>query len=127
MFLVGLFSWWYGRGWIAQWGRVVERWKHTIHVFSVGELFVTLFAPYRQISANIDDASFAVALHSFFDQLVSRFVGAFVRTTTILVGIIVIAGQIVLETLVMIGWWIFPLLSVVAALLFALGWVPSWQ
>ncbi|NCO10704.1 hypothetical protein GW746_01500 [Candidatus Saccharibacteria bacterium] len=127
MFLVGLFSWWYGRGWIAQWGRVVDRWKRTIHLFSVGELAKTLFAPYRQISANIDDTSFAVAVRSFFDQLISRFIGAFIRTMTILVGLIVITGQIILETLIMIGWWIFPVLTIVGALLFALGWVPTWQ
>lgn len=127
MFLVGLFSWWYGRGWVSQWGRVVDRWMRTVHFFSIGQLLRTLFSPYRQISANIQGDSFAQEMRAFFDQLISRIIGSIVRGFTILFGLIVIYLQIVFEVIVMILWWFLPLLPVIGALLFALGWVPSWQ
>jgi len=78
MFLVGILSWWYGRGWLGQWHRVNNRWRTTVQFFSIGQLFATLFSPFRQISANnTSDSNPIVALRAVFDQLISRVIGAF--------------------------------------------------
>jgi hypothetical protein len=106
MFLVGLLSWWYGRGWIAQWRHVAERWMATVQFFS--------------------SASPAVAIRAFFDQLISRIIGAFVRFFTILAGVIVIILQVMYSIAIMALWWILPTLPVVGFILLAIGWVPSW-
>lgn len=128
MFLVGLISWWYGRGWIGQWGRILQRFKATLDFFSVGQLMSTLFAPFRQISASSSgDGSFAAAFRGFIDKLISRIIGAIVRTGTILVGLLVIVIQVLYVTIVMIMWWFLPLLPVVGLILFAIGWVPTWR
>ncbi len=127
MFLVGLLSWWYGRGWLAQWRRISERLVATVQFFSIGQLFSTLFSPFRQISANSGNASNpAVALRAFFDQLISRLVGAIVRFVTILAGCVVITLQFLYEAIIMVFWWFLPALPVVGLILFAVGWVPSW-
>jgi hypothetical protein len=127
MFLVGLLSWWYGRGWIAQWRHIAERWMATVQFFSIGQLVATLFAPFRQISATPNNsASPAVAIRAFFDQLISRIIGAFVRFFTILAGVIVIFFQVIYCIAIMAIWWILPALPVVGFILLAIGWVPSW-
>ena len=127
MFLVGLLSWWYGRGWIAQWRHVAERWMATVQFFSIGQLVATLFSPFRQISATPNNSSSpAVAIRAFFDQLISRIIGAFVRFFTILAGVIIIFFQVIYSVVIMALWWILPVLPVVGFILLAIGLVPSW-
>lgn len=128
MFLVGILSWWYGRGWLGQWRRVTDRWRATVQFFSIGQLFATLFAPFRQISASPANApNPIVALRALFDQLISRVVGLFVRLFTIFAGVIVITLRVVYETLLMVIWLLIPLFPVVGFILLAIGWVPTWM
>jgi hypothetical protein len=128
MFLVGILSWWYGRGWLGQWRRVSDQWRTTVEFFSIGQLFATLFAPFRQISASSGkSSSLSVVMRAFFDQLVSRIIGFFVRFFTIVAGCIVIAVQILYQTVLMVLWWFLPALPVVGFILLAIGWVPSWM
>lgn len=128
MFLVGILSWWYGRGWLGQWRRVTDRWRATVQFFSIGQLFATLFAPFRQISASPTSApNPIVALRVLFDQLISRVVGLFVRLFTIFAGIIVITLRVVYETILMVVWLLVPLFPVVGFILLAIGWVPTWM
>lgn len=128
MFLVGLISWWYGRGWIEQWRRVLKRFKATLDFFSVGQLMSTLFTPFRQISASPgSDGSFGSAMRGMVDKLISRCIGAFVRLGTIIFGLVVILFQAVYVAVMMIVWWFLPLLPVAGLILLAIGWVPSWM
>lgn len=127
MFMVGLISWWYGRGWVSQWTRIGRRFTATLEFFSVGQLLKTLFSPFRQISATTTGGgSIGVAFRAFIDRLISRVIGAFVRFFTIVFGLIVIALQALYETVIMIAWWFLPLLPIVGFILLAIGWVPSW-
>ncbi len=127
MFLVGLISWWYGRGWVGQWKLIGQRFAATLEFFSIGQLASTLFAPFRQISAaGSSDGSVGSIFRAFIDQLISRVIGSFVRFFTILIGLFVIAFQAVYEVIVMIAWWFVPALPIVGFILLATGWVPSW-
>jgi len=128
MFLVGLISWWYGRGWISQWKRIAQRFLATLEFFSIGQLFSTLFAPFRQISAGASgNGSIGTAFRAMIDQLISRVIGAFVRFFTIIFGLIVIILQALYEVVIMIAWWFLPLLPVIGCILLAIGWVPTWM
>lgn len=127
MFLVGLISWWYGRGWVGQWKRIASRFSATLEFFSIGQLLGTLFSPFRQISANAGtNGSIGAAFAAFVDQLISRVIGAFVRFFTVLIGIIAIVLQALYELAIMIAWWFVPALPIVGFILLAVGWVPSW-
>lgn len=127
MFMVGLISWWYGRGWIGQWRRIAGRFSATLEFFSIGQLLSTFFAPFRQISANTgSDGTMGGAFRSFIDQLISRVIGGFVRFFTIIFGIFVILLQAVYELIIMTAWWFLPLLPVVGGIMLAIGWVPTW-
>jgi len=128
MFLVGILSWWYGRGWLGQWRRVSGRWRATVEYFSIGQLMATLFAPFRQISASPANAANPVtAIKALFDQLVSRVVGGFVRFFTIIAGCIVITLQVIYESVIMIFWWLIPALPIAGFILLAIGWIPKWM
>lgn len=127
MFLVGLVSWWYGSGLVGQWQRMIGRFIRTFSFFSIGQLLATLFAPYRQIAASVGGDSFGQVIRGFFDQLVSRVIGAIVRFLTVIIGLIAIVFHGFVELLIVVAWVLLPLLPIAAALLFAIGWVPSWQ
>ncbi len=126
MFLVGMISWWYGHGWKGQFGRVKDRLVATASFFSIGQLFKTLFSPFRQISADKVDGSIGVMIRAFFDQLLSRVIGSIVRTFTIIFGIIAIFFQTLYEFIIIVVWLFLPLFPVVGFILFAIGWVPKW-
>jgi hypothetical protein len=127
MFLVGMISWWYGRGWRGQFARVRDRLVQTASFFSIGQLLKTLFSPFRQISAGKVNGSIAVMVRAFFDQLISRIIGAIVRFFTIIFGIIVLVVQALYEALILIVWLFLPAFPVVGLIMMAIGWVPSWS
>jgi len=127
MFLVGIISWWYGQGWRGQLRRVQQRIAATVGFFSIGQLFSTLFSPFRQISAGKVNGNIGDQLRAFFDKTLSRVIGAIVRTFTIAAGIIVIIFQSAFEMIVLLIWLLFPILPVVGIIAFAIGWVPKWM
>ncbi|MFZ2126145.1 MAG: hypothetical protein WAV04_01385 [Candidatus Microsaccharimonas sp.] len=126
MFLVGIISWWYGPGWRGQFGRVRERLASTASFFSLGQLFSTLFSPFRQISAGKARGSAGVVMRALVDQLISRVIGAIVRLFTIIAGIIVLVVQAIVEGIVLLFWMFVPLFPVVGLIMFAIGWAPRW-
>ena len=127
MFLVGIISWWYGQGWRGQLSRVRVRLAATIGFFSIGQLFSTLFSPFRQISAGQVNGPTGVQLRAFFDKTISRFIGAIVRLCTILAGVLILIFQTVFEGIILIIWLTLPAFPVIGLLLFTIGWVPKWM
>jgi len=127
MFLVGIISWWYGRGLQGQIERIRDRLTATAAYFSIGQLLSTLFSPFRQISAGGVSGPVGAQLRAFFDKTISRVIGAIVRTFTILAGVIVIAIQVMSELVVLVVWLVLPSLPVVGFIIFAIGWVPKWM
>lgn len=127
MFLVGIISWWYGQGWQGQWSRVRDRLTRTADFFSIGQLALTLFAPFRQISANSAGGSFGAVMRGVFDKLISRVIGAIVRIFTILFGLVVLLVELVYELVIMIFWFLLPIFPVIGLIVMAVGWVPKWM
>ena len=127
MFLVGIISWWYGSGWKGQLSRVYGRLTATAGFFSIGQLFGTLFSPFRQISAGSTSGSISTQFRAFFDKTLSRVIGAIVRLFTILAGVIVLTFQGIFELIVLIFWLLLPAFPVIGLIAFAIGWVPKWM
>ena len=120
MFLVGIFQWWYGSG---LWDYARRSFVTVLRVadhFSVGLLLRTLFNPFRQISASYVDAPLPVKLRAFFDRLISRIIGAVVRTLVIFIGIIAIAIVVIFELIGVLAWLVLPVLPVVGFILWRL-------
>lgn len=127
MFLVGLISWWYGKGWRQFISGVKSRLERTFDFFSIGTLLSTLFSPFRQISAGRVEGDLGTKTRAFFDKLISRFVGLIVRSIVLISGLIYIVLQGVVSLLLVVFWGLIPLLPVLGLILMALGWTPSWQ
>jgi hypothetical protein len=127
MFLVGIISWWYGTGWKGQLRRIRDRLAATAGYFSIGQLFSTLFSPFRQISAGSTSGSIATQMRAFFDKTLSRVIGAIVRLFTILAGIITLVVQFIGELIVSIIWLTLPIFPVVGLIMFVIGWAPKWM
>ncbi len=127
MFLVGMISWWYGRGWRGQFVRVRNRLIQTADFFSIGQLIMTLFAPFRRISSGRTSGPFGAVIRGLVDQLLSRIIGSIVRFFTIIIGVVVLIVQVLYETIILIVWLFLPLFPIVGLIMMAIGWVPKWM
>lgn len=126
MFLVGLVSWWYGRGWRYRAHTIGQALVRMAAYFSIGQLLATLFAPFRQISAGRVSGTVAQQLRAFFDKTLSRMVGFVVRAVTIIAGGVTLGIQAVIGGVILLCWPFLPFLPVVGLVLFFIGWTPSW-
>lgn len=126
MFLANILYWWYGGGWLGRVQLLKSRLVASADFFSIDLLASTLFAPYRQISAGSVDGPIGVKVQAFFDKLLSRIIGAIVRSFMVIFGVVAMFLQLLIG-LIMLGFWlILPLFPVIGLIMMVLGWVPRW-
>lgn len=92
--------------------------------FSFDLLLRTLFAPFRQISAGRVNGPIGLQFRAWLDRLVSRFVGAMVRSAVLIAGIVAVLFAGVIAVVQLVLWPILPLAPVIGAILAIAGWVP---
>ncbi len=126
MFIVGILSWWYTAGLLGRIKSLQRRLAGLIDYFSIDLLATTLFAPFRQISAGRVDGPIAVKWRAFLDRLVSRVIGAIVRTLTIIVGLVAIIFVSAWCVVAVALWLLTPLLPIIGAVMMIIGWTPTW-
>ena len=119
-----LLGWWYGAGWQLQAKDVLRRFDELSDNFSIGLLFRTLFSPFRQISAGSVSGPLGVQMRAWLDRLISRFIGALIRSAVIIAGLISMMIFGVISVLVLIFWPFIPFIPLVGILLAISGWVP---
>jgi hypothetical protein len=124
MFLVGILSWWYGEGWLNRLRLIKERLASSVDFFSIGLLITTLFAPFRQISAGKVGGPLEYRFRAFIDRLISRFIGAMIRSFMIIIGALAILLQSLYSALELVLWPLAPLFPVIGLILMVTGWVP---
>ena len=110
MFIVGMISWWYSVGWKRAAVDVWESIERLYDTFSLGLLLKTLFAPWRQISARKVRGPIGVQLRAFFDRLVSRIIGGFIRTITLLIGVAALCSMLLIGLLRLAIWPLVPVM-----------------
>ncbi len=126
MFLAGIISWWYSDGFVSRIKLVKNRLAYLADFFSINLLISTLFAPYRQISAGRVSGPINIRIRAFFDRLLSRIIGACVRTFMIILGTLVMIFQIIFGIAEFFIWLILPIFPVAGLILMVIGWVPQW-
>lgn len=126
MIIVWAFSWWYGAGWASQLDALKERLSASFDYFSIGLLLRTLFSPYRQISAGTVNGPITLKLQGFADRLVSRIIGAFVRSLIIIIGTIWLMLLFIIGGLLLIVWAFVPFAPLMGFIAMLAGWVPQW-
>ena len=122
MFLVGMLSWWYGKGLIVRIQIIQKRLRSVADLFSVDILIRTLFNPSRQISADASGDSFPDKVRAYFDKLLSRIIGFFVRSFMIIFGSLIILLQVVFGLVILVFWLVVPVLPIVGLILMSIGW-----
>lgn len=124
MFIVGLFSWWYSTGWFRCMIRVRDNLMAIYDYFSFDLLLRTLFSPFRQISAGKVRGPLGVQMQAFFDRLISRIIGATVRTVVIIVGSVTLGIALTIGAIRLMLWPLVPVLPIFFVLFAITGWVP---
>ena len=123
--MVNLLSWWYTRGWGDFLHRTGERLANLADFFSIGLLFKTLFAPFRQISAESSKhSSLDVRLRMALDRLVSRIIGAIVRTFILIAGIICLLLAVIFSAVATVLWPLVPLAPITGIIVTIMGVTP---
>lgn len=125
MFLVGILSWWYGEGLMNRPKIMKRRLVSSADFFSINLMVSTLFAPFRQISAGQVSGPIDYQIRAFFDRLISRFIGAFMRLSMIIAGVLSIIFQAVFGLITVIIWVLLPLAPVVGLIVTITGWIPG--
>jgi len=123
MLAVSFLQWWYTRGWGIYFLGFRDRLRNTADFFSIGLLLKTLFAPFRQISANErgENGGPQAALVAFFDRLLSRVIGCIVRICVIVGGLVSLVLILVGGLAISILWPLIPLAPVAGIVLCTMG------
>lgn len=121
---MGILSWWYGAGWRFQARKQRIRLASVADFFSITLLLKSLFAPFRQISAGKVRGPIGLQLRAFADRLVSRVIGAIVRTIIIIIGAVALLLMTVIGLLLLLAWAVVPILPLGGMVLMAIGWLP---
>jgi len=118
MIIVDMYTWWYvhGWGWVTSYFFKTRNLR-TLQLFSVGELFKTLFAPYRQTFAGSLGGGFGNKLRGLVDQTISRVIGFMVRSILIFIGLLMAALNTIVGVIAVLVWPVVPFLPVVAVVL----------
>lgn len=78
--------------------------------FSVTTLLRTLFAPWKQIVAMKDpNENIQMKIRGFFDTLVSRFVGFFIRLFTLLTAVLATVFLLISGGALLLIWPLLPI------------------
>ncbi|HET7630290.1 MAG TPA: hypothetical protein VFK03_02855 [Candidatus Saccharimonadales bacterium] len=124
MLLVGFISWWYGLGWRDQLGLFGERLASLADQWSIGSLTGSLFAPFRQLDTGQINGPLGVQLRAWLDKLISRFIGAMVRSVVIVVGLLIFLVAALLGLVWLVIWPFLPLFPLAGLILMTQGWLP---
>ncbi|WP_260762987.1 hypothetical protein [Candidatus Mycosynbacter amalyticus] len=126
MFIVGLLRWWYTIGWQQRARMTMTRLESTMDYFSIGLLLRTMFALFRQDGAGSVDGPLSVKVQAWAGRMISRVIGAMIRSTVLVMGLVTITLQALLGVCVLAVWAIVPVLPITGFVLMTAGWIP-WQ
>lgn len=120
-------AWWYAPGWGRQVRAVEQRLVRLADMFSIDALVRSLFAPYRQLSAGSVRGSLSVQVRAWADRTVSRFIGAMIRITLLLIGCLAIIVAMLIGILQLLAWPMIPLLPLAGLFLWTSGTELPWS
>ena len=126
MFIASLFKWWYFDGWRRYAEIAMMRLESALDYFSPLLLITTLFSLFRQDGAGHIEGPLEVKFQAFIGRLMSRVIGAVIRSIVLVVGLFVIALTAIVSALWLMLWAIIPLMPIVGFILY-IAEVGIWQ
>ena len=125
MYVLALVSWWYGSGWLDQASLVKRRFLAAADRYSLGLLLKTLFMPFKQLDAYAGGGgSLDSRFRAWLDRLISRCIGAMIRSVMIVIGTVVLVFETLVAGLRLALWPVLPLFPVLGVFLWLNGWLP---
>ena len=122
MFLSLSLKWWYSLGWKWAWERAVtSRVKWCLEMFSVKDLTLSLFAPFKQTYAGGATGSLSDHFRAFIDRSVSRVIGFIIRSILIFTGLVCVVFSLISGIFLLAVWALIPPAPILALVLIALG------
>lgn len=109
---------------LGRFDMITGKLKKTADFFSIKLLLGTIFAPYKQISAETDAISFNDKIKAFFDKLLSRLIGAVVRLSMIGLGMLAMFFLSIWEGVKLLIWLVLPLIPLAGLVIWVIGWMP---
>lgn len=113
MLMASLLHWWYVEGWLEQLTKVRWAFLRVADKFSIGLLIKTLFAPFRQISADEQVRGVSGVATVVLDKLISRLVGGVARLIMIIVGTITLILLTICSLIRLVLWLVLPIAPVI--------------
>lgn len=124
MVIVGMLAWWYTSGLHGLLRAVSSRFVAVFDYFSIDLLFTTLFSPFRQISAGSVNGPVGAQFRALIDNLISRLIGAVMRTIVMLIGLVTLIVLMIISGLQLVAWVVVPLAPIAGLILMFTGWLP---
>lgn len=124
MLFIAFFAWWYGPGWSREIVRVKDQLAAVSDTFSIELLVTTLFSPFRQISVGKVDGPLEVIIRAWLDRLISRLIGAMVRSFMIVFGVVSLLAVVIVAGIRIAIWPFLPFVPVISLILALMGWLP---
>lgn len=126
MFIASLFKWWYFDGWRRHAEIAMARLESALDYFSPLLLITTLFSLFRQDGAGQVDGPLELKFQAFLGRIVSRAIGAVVRSIVLIFGLVAITLIAVFSALWLMFWAVIPFLPLVGFVLY-IAEVSLWQ
>jgi len=105
------FVWHYTRAWWELWGLWRNMLWFIVHFFSLPELLRSWFAPFKRITERRGNTWDLEDLASYvIIGIISRFIGALIRTFLIFFGIIALIATVGVGMLVYLLWALVPVI-----------------
>lgn len=108
MLFISFFKWWYSDGLRQRAQMMMVRLDGVIDYFSIDLLIKTLFQPFRQDSTGKVDGPLNMKMRALADNMISRVLGAIIRTVILLFGLVAIVVSALLTLLALIVWVLVP-------------------
>lgn len=106
--MASLLRWWYVEGWLEQATKVRWAFLRVADKFSISLLIKTLFAPFRQISADEQVKGMSGLATVILDKLVSRMIGCVARLIMIIVGTVTLILLAACSLIRLALWLVLP-------------------
>lgn len=103
------FSWWYGEGLVKFWQGIEVVTARIFAFFSIKDLSKTLFNPWKRDSFSVENASLDVRLRLWLDNMISRLIGAIMRSFIIILGLAATILFFSLALIVFVVWLGLPI------------------
>lgn len=92
--------------------------------FSIGLLLRTLFSLFRQDGAGSVNGPLSVKFQAFIGRVISRVLGAAIRSVVLVIGVITITLQAAFGLVFLLAWAVLPWAPIVGFVLAGADWMP---